>query len=40
MKIPERHRPEEIALESGGTRDQLRELLSRSTSYPQAGSPA
>ena len=32
MKIPECYRPEEIALERSGSRDQLRELLARSTS--------
>ncbi len=32
MKIPECYRPEEIALERSGPRDQLRELLARSTS--------
>ena len=32
VKIPECHRPEEIALERSGTRNQLRELLARSTS--------
>jgi hypothetical protein len=32
MKIPECYRPEEIAVERNGTRDQLRALLSRSTS--------
>jgi hypothetical protein len=32
MKIPECYGPEEIAVERSGTRNQLRELLSRSTS--------
>ena len=32
MRIPECYRPEEIALERNGTRDQLRELLTRRTS--------
>ena len=40
MKIPECHGPEEIALERSRARDQLRELLSRSASQPQTGSPA
>jgi len=31
MKIPECYRPEEIALERGGSRAQLRELLTRSS---------
>jgi hypothetical protein len=32
MKIPECYRPEKIALERSGARDQLRELLTRGTS--------
>jgi len=32
MKIPKCYRPEEIAPERSGSRDQLRELLARSTS--------
>jgi hypothetical protein len=32
MKIPECYRSEEIALQRSGTRDRLRELLTRGTS--------
>jgi hypothetical protein len=40
MKISEGYRTEEITLERSGSCDQLRELLTRSASQPQAGSPA
>ena len=39
MKMPERHRPEEVAFERIGTGDQIGEMLACSTSQRQAGSP-